>query len=145
VISLPTPCCMDNDYAWFNDECTHMYYWDHCLQQGICKIIVSYLLMNEHTCVTDSTTFTMLHVRSLRKIQWKMYTHMLLITLLTPCCMSDHYVRFNYESAHMFKWYNYLEHVVCQMTMPDLMMNVQTCITDNITYSMLYLRSLRQL
>jgi hypothetical protein len=45
---------------------------------------------------------------------------MLVVTLLTPCCMSDHYVRFNYECAHMFNWYHYLEHVVCQMTMPDL-------------------------
>ena len=53
---------MADDYAWFNDECTHMYYWDHCLQQGICKITMPYLLMEEHKCVTDTTTNIMLYV-----------------------------------------------------------------------------------
>jgi len=62
-----------------------------------------------------------------------MYTHMLVVTLLIPSCMSDHYFRFSYECAHMFKWTHYLEHVVCQMNIPDLMMNVQTCITDDTT------------
>jgi hypothetical protein len=63
---------MADDYAWFNDECTHMYYWDNCLPQGICKIIMSYLLMNEHTCVTDTTSYTMLYVRYQCLIQWWM-------------------------------------------------------------------------
>ena len=37
---------------------------------------------------------------------------------------------------------NYLIcHVVCQINMSDLMMNVQTCVTDNTSYTMLYVRS----
>ena len=31
-------------------------------------------------------------------------------------------------------------HVVCQINMSDLMMNIQTCATDNTTYTMLYFR-----
>jgi len=27
LIRLPTPCIMSNYYVWFNDECTHMWYW----------------------------------------------------------------------------------------------------------------------
>ena len=33
-------------------------------------------------------------------------------------------------------------HVVCQINMSDLMMNIQTCATDNTTYIMLYFRLL---
>ena len=64
-----------------------------------------------------------------------MYTHELLITLLKSCCMSDHYVRSNDECAHMCYCDHYLHHVVCQINMSDLMMNVHTYVTDNTTYT----------
>ena len=60
---------MSDSYAWINDDCTHMYYWDHYLHQGICKITMSDLLMNVDTYVTDNTAYTMLYVRSLIEIQ----------------------------------------------------------------------------
>jgi hypothetical protein len=65
--------------------------------------------------------------------------NVLLITLLTPCWMSDQYVRFNYEFVHILKSKH---HVVWQMTMPDLMMNVHTCITETTAYHRVYVRSL---
>ena len=37
---------------------------------------------------------------------------------------------------------HYLYNVVCQITMSHLMMNVHTCVTDNTTYTILYVRSL---
>jgi hypothetical protein len=82
----------------------------------------------------------MLYVRSLRQIKWRMYTHVLLIPLITPCCMSDHYARYNHQCTHMCYWKHYQNHVVCQINMSDLMMNVNTCLTDNTTYVMLYVR-----
>jgi len=33
-----------------------------------------------------------------------MHTHVLLIELFTPCCMSDHYVRSNDECAYTCYW-----------------------------------------
>jgi len=33
-------------------------------------------------------------------------------------------------------------HVVCQINMSDLMMNVHKCVTDYTTYTMFYVRSL---
>ena len=45
-----------------------------------------------------------------------MYTHVLLITLLTPCSMSDQYISLNDECTHIF--------------------------TDNTPYTMLYVSSL---
>jgi hypothetical protein len=48
------------------------------------------------------------------------------VTIHTPWCMSDHYVRFNDECAHMCYWLHYLHDVVYQITMSDLMMNVNT-------------------
>jgi hypothetical protein len=82
----------------------------------------------------------MLYVRSLRQIKRRMYTHVLLIPLITPCCMSDHYARYNHQCTHMCYWKHYQNHVVCQINMSDLMMNVNTCLTDNTTYVMLYVR-----
>jgi hypothetical protein len=79
---------------------------------------MSYVMMNIHTCLTDNTTYTMLYVRSLYLTQRGMYTHALLITLLTP-------------------WYG-----VCDITMSNVMLNVHTCVTDKTTYTMLYVRSL---
>jgi len=32
-------------------------------------------------------------------------------------------------------------HGVCQINMSDLMMNAQTCVTDNTSYTMFYVRS----
>ena len=56
---------MSDDYARFNDECTHMFYWDHYLHHGVWQITRADLLMNVHTCVTDKTAYTMLYVRPL--------------------------------------------------------------------------------
>ena len=55
-----------------------------------------------------------------------MYTHVLLITLVTPWCMSDQYVRFNYKCTNICYGLQYVHHVLCQITMSDLMMNVHT-------------------
>jgi hypothetical protein len=52
---------------------------------------------------------------------------MLLIIQLTPGCMSDQYVRVNDNSNETM------------MTMPDLMMNVRTCVTATTTYTISYL------
>ena len=101
---------------------------------------MSDLLMNVHICVNDNTIYPMLYVRSLRQIKRRMYTHVLLIPLITPCCMSDHYARYNHQCTHMCYWKHYQNHVVCQINMSDLMMNVNTCLTDNTTYVMLYVR-----
>jgi len=38
-------------------------------------------------------------------------------------------------------WTN-LHHVVCQINMSDLMLNVHTCVTDNTTYTLVYVISL---
>ena len=88
---------------------------------------MSDLLMNVHICVNDNTIYPMLYVRSLRQIKRRMYTHVLLIPLITPCCMSDHYARYNHQCTHMCYWKHYQNHVVCQINMSDLMMNVNTC------------------
>jgi hypothetical protein len=53
--------------------------------------------------------------------------------------MSDHYVRSNDEYTLVRYCDHYLHHVVCQITMSDLM------ITDNTTYTLLYVRSLFQI
>jgi len=39
---------------------------------------------------------------------------------------------------------HYLHHDVCQITTLDIMMNVNTCATDNTSYTMVYVRSLCQ-
>ena len=36
-------------------------------------------------------------------------------------------------------------HVVCQFNMSDLLMNVQTCVADNTTYTMVYVGSIYQI
>ena len=69
--------------------------------QVACQINMSVLMMHVHTRFPDNTIYTMLYVRSLCQIEWWMYTHVLLITLFTPCCMSDHYARFNDECRNM--------------------------------------------
>ena len=97
----------------------HTCYWKQYLHYGVCQISMSELMMNIHTFGTDNTTYTMLYVRSLCQIEWWMYTHVLLIIIDTPWCMSDHYVRFNDECAHIF--------------------------TDNTPFTMLYVRSLYQI
>ena len=65
-----------------------------------------------------------------------MYTPVLLITLLIPCCMVDHYVRTNNECTQVCYCSHYLN-VVSHITMSDLMMDVHTYVTDNTTYTML--------
>ena len=54
--------------------------------------------------------------------------------------MSDHNFRFNNECKHMSFWTQYLHHIVCQINMSDLMMNVHTCVSDSTTYTMAYVR-----
>jgi hypothetical protein len=119
-------CCMSDQYVWFNDECTNMCYWWHFLPHVVCQIIMSDLMINIQTCVTEITTYTMLYVRSIWHTQWLMYTHVLLITLLLPWCMSDQYVRFNDKCTHICYWLHYLHYVLCQITMSELVMNVHT-------------------
>ena len=92
----------------------------------VCQINMSDLMMNTQTCATDNTTYIMLYFRSICQIYWWMYTHVLLITLLTPWCLSDQYVRFNDKCTHICYWLHYLHHVLCQITISDLMMNVHT-------------------
>ena len=111
---LLTSWYMTDHYDWLNEEYTRMSYWLHYVHHVVCHTTMSDVMMNVHTCVTDNTIYTMLYVRSLCQIEWWMYTHVLLITLLTLCYLSDHYV-----------W---------------LMMNVHTRVNDNITYIMLYAR-----
>jgi hypothetical protein len=50
----------------------------------VCQISMSDLMMNIHTCVTANTTYTMLYASSICQISGLMYTHVLLIALLTP-------------------------------------------------------------
>jgi hypothetical protein len=107
----------------------------------VCQINMSDVMMNIQTCATDNTTYPLLYFRSICQIYWWMYIHMLLITLLTPWCLSDQYVRFNDKCTHKWYWLHYLHHVLCQITMSDLMMNVHTSGTDNTSYTMLYVRS----
>ena len=73
-----------------------------------------------------------------------MYTPVLLITLLTPCCIVDHYVRTNDECTQVCYCSHYLN-VVSHITMSDLMMNVHTHATNNTTYTLLYVSSLCQI
>jgi hypothetical protein len=97
---------MSDHYVRCNNECTHMCYGWHSVHHGICQITLSDVMMNVHIWFTDTTTNTMLYVRSLCQMHWWIYTHLLMITLLTP-------------------W-----HDVCEIIMSDWMMNVHTCVTD---------------
>jgi hypothetical protein len=76
----------------------------HYLHNGVCQIGMSDLMMNAHTWITHSTTYTILYVRSVCLIWWWMDTHVLLITLLTPCCMSDQNIWINNECTHLCYW-----------------------------------------
>jgi len=71
--------------------------------------------MNAYICVTDQTAY-----------------------------MSDHCLIYD-ECIHMCYWSNCLHHGVCQIIVSDLKMNVHTYVTDNTTYTMLYVRSLCQI
>ena len=145
LITLRIPCCILYHYVRFNDKWTHMSYWQHYLHYVVCQIIMSDLIVNAHTCFTDSTTYTLVHVRSICLIYGWMQTYMLLITLLTPRCLSDLSVWFNEKCTHMFKWKHYLHNVVCQINMFDLMMHVHTCATAITTYTIVHVRSLYQI
>ena len=96
------------------------------IYHDVCQVNMSDLMMNIQTCATDNTIYIMLYFRSICQIHWWMYTHVLLITLLTSWCLSDQYVGFNDKCTHICYWIHYLHHVLCQITMPDLMMNVHT-------------------
>jgi hypothetical protein len=115
LITLRIPCCILYHYVRFNDKCTHMSYWQHYLHYVVCQITMSDLIVNAHTCFTDSTIYTLVHVRSICLIYGWMQTYMLLITLLTPRCLWDLSVWFNEKFTHMFKWKHYLHNVVCQI------------------------------
>ena len=65
-----------------------------------------------------------------------------MITLLTPCCLSDQCFRIIGECRHVCYWYHYLHHGVSQIMLSDLIMNVHTCVTDKATYTKVYCRSL---
>ena len=145
LISLLPPYCMSDHYVWLKYECTHMFFWEHYLHHGVYQITMSDLMMNTHTCVSHSINYTMWYDRSIYLIQWWMYTHVLIIAILAPCCLSDQYVSINNVCTHMFYWKYYLHHFVCQISMSDLMMNMHTCVTANTTYTMLYTRSVCQI
>ena len=144
LIALLIPYRMSDHNVRYIDECTHMCYWKHYHNHVVCQINMSDLMMNVNTCLTDRTTYIMLYVRSIYLVQWWVYTHLVLITLLTPCCMSNHYPWFNDECTHIFYWVHYLHHGVYHINVSDLMVNVHTCITDIPTY-MVYLRSFCQI
>ena len=59
---------------------------------------------------------------------------MLLMILLTPCCMSKLMVNVHTCSTHNSTY--------TRITKPDLMMNVRTCVTATTTYTMSYLSQL---
>jgi hypothetical protein len=46
--------------------------------------------------------------------------------ILNIISLSDQYVRFNDKCTHICYWLHYLHHVLCQITMSDLMMNAHT-------------------
>ena len=123
---------------------------------------MSDLMMNTHTCVSHSINYIMSYVRSICLIQWWMYTHVLIIAILAPCCLSDQYVSINNVCTHMFYWKHYLHRgmvyvgLLCQMEcwmythvlliklltpcyismdMSYLVMNKHTFVTDNTTYT----------
>jgi hypothetical protein len=52
------------------------------------------------------------------------------------------YVRGNNECTYLFNWLLYLRHVICQISISDIMMNVHihTYVADNTTYHMVYVR-----
>jgi hypothetical protein len=106
---------MSDHYVRFNYECAHMFKWYHYLHHVVWTMTMPDLMMNEHTCITETTAYSRVYVRSLCHIYWWMNTHGLLIPLLTQCCMSDS------------------------------MMNVGTYFTDSTTYTMLHVRSLREI
>ena len=78
-----------------HDECTGMFYWSHYLHHG------------------------MVYVRWLYLIYLWIYTHMLLITQPTPCCMSDHFnsnckftrVLNNPQQSSILKYWNITQHI----------------------------------
>jgi hypothetical protein len=55
--------------------------------------------------------------------------------------MLEQYVRSHDECTYVCNCEHYLHYVLCQINMSDLMMNVQTCVTDNTTNTLLYVRS----
>jgi hypothetical protein len=145
IITILAPCCLSDQCVSINNVCTHMFYWKYYLHHGVYQNAMSDLMMNTHTCVSHSINYTMSYVRSICLIQWWMYTRVLIIAILAPCCLSDQCVSINYECTHMFYWKYYLHHCVCQISMSDLMMNIYTCVTAKTTYTMLYARSVCQI
>ena len=96
-----------------------IFLWYHLI--SLCYMSDHYVWFNV-ACThmfTDDTTYTMVYCISLCQMQWLTHTH-----------------------THISYWKHYFNHVVCHITMTDLMMNVHTCFTDDTTYIMLYLRSI---
>jgi hypothetical protein len=65
-----SPCYMPDHYVWFNDECTHKWYWWHYIYHVIYQITMSDLMMHVHTCFADNTIYTMWYMCS-----WKKHIH----------------------------------------------------------------------
>jgi hypothetical protein len=80
-----------------------------------------------HTGFTDNTTYTMVNVRSLWQIWWWMHTHVLLLTLLTPCCMSEHYVKFNE-----------VQHCIVSVISKDVCTFINKIWRSGLTYTIAY-------
>ena len=102
---------------------------------------MSDLMMNVHTYITETTAYNRVYMISLCQILWWMYTHVLLITLLTPCCVSDHYAWFNDECKHIFT----NNTTFTMLYVRSLYQILHTRATVNTTYTMVYERSLSDL
>ena len=108
-----------------------------------CQITMSDLMLHEHICllITLLTPWCIANTPGVLQITMSdvminTHTHILLITLLQPCCMSHHYDRFNDECTHMFYWWHYLHHVVCQINMSWWMYTHVLLIALLTSYSM---------
>jgi len=53
--SLEQIYCPSDNTIWFNDECTHIFYWEHYLHHGVWQITITDLLIKVHTCGPDNT------------------------------------------------------------------------------------------
>ena len=51
LITPLTQWCMSDHYVRYKDVHTHICYWKHYLNVGVCHITMSVLMMNVHTCL----------------------------------------------------------------------------------------------
>jgi hypothetical protein len=104
IIAILAPCCLSDQYVSINNVCTHMFYWKYYLHHFVGQTSMSDLMMHIHTRGTANTAYTMLYVRSICLIKWWISTHVLMIALLAPCCLSDQYVWFSDECIPKSCW-----------------------------------------